>query len=84
MSARSIGPRLLAPALRPSAARTLAPSFRAAVSTKDAPAVPVNTDSTQIREEGAAQGMRHAPDYNVAIDYRTSCALPASPAASLR
>jgi NADH dehydrogenase (ubiquinone) Fe-S protein 4 len=84
MSARSIGPRLLAPALRPSAARALAPSYRAYVSTKDAPAVPVDTESTQIRKENAAQGLRHAPDYNVAIDYRTSCALPASPAAPQR
>lgn len=81
---RSIGSRLLAPALRPSVARSLAPAYRTystnedvphqhKTSTSDAPAVPLKSDSTQIRQESAAEGMRHAPDYNVAVDYRTSC-----------
>jgi NADH dehydrogenase (ubiquinone) Fe-S protein 4 len=62
----------------------MAPSFRTystneptphghKVSTEDAPAVKLTSDSTQIREQGAAEGMRHKPDYNVAIDCRTSC-----------
>lgn len=81
---RSIGSRLLAPALRPSATRSLAPAYRTyatnedtphnhKTSSNDAPAVPLKSDSTQIRKESAAEGMRHAPDYNVAVDYRTSC-----------
>lgn len=72
---RSIGARLLAPALRPSvsaASRATAPRMRP-YATDDAPAVPLQSDSTQIREQDAAAGMRHQPDYNVAIDYRTSC-----------
>lgn len=78
---RSIGSRILVTALRPSAARAIAPQSRT-YSTKpessieDAPAVPLKSDSTQIREEGASAGMAHAPDYNVAVDYRTSCATP--------
>ncbi|OAL45218.1 hypothetical protein IQ07DRAFT_548861 [Pyrenochaeta sp. DS3sAY3a] len=71
---RSIGARLLAPALRPSvsaASRAMAPRMRP-YATDDAPAVPLQSDSTQIREQDAAAGMRHQPDYNVAIDYRTS------------
>jgi hypothetical protein len=82
---RSIAARLLAPALRPSAARVIAPAYRPystkdsseperQTSTDDAPSAPVNSKSTQIREESASQGMGHAPDYNVAVDYRTSCA----------
>ena len=81
---RSIGSRLLAPALRPSATRSLAPAYRTystnedtphnhKTDSSDAPAVPLKSDSTQIRQESAAEGMRHAPDYNVAVDYRTSC-----------
>jgi NADH dehydrogenase (ubiquinone) Fe-S protein 4 len=81
---RTIGSRLLAPALRPSATRAITPSVRAyatnepapkgrKTSSEDAPAVKLNSESTQIREENAAEGMRHKPDYNVAIDYRTSC-----------
>lgn len=78
---RSIGSRLLAPALRPSAARAIAPrsrtySTKPDTNSEDAPAVPLKSDSTQIREEGASEGMRHQPDYNVAVDYRTSCATP--------
>ena len=80
---RSIRSRLLAPALRPSATRAIAPSYRAystneptphehKTSSEDAPAVKLTSSSTQIREEGAAEGMRHRPDYNVAIDYRVS------------
>jgi NADH dehydrogenase (ubiquinone) Fe-S protein 4 len=74
--------KLLAPALRPSSARAIAPKSRTyatepkpQASTKDAPAVPLTSDSTQIREENAAEGMRHQPDYNVAVDYRTSYVL---------
>ncbi|XPS99655.1 ndufs4 NADH dehydrogenase Fe-S protein subunit [Ascochyta lentis] len=80
---RSIGSRLLAPALRPAATRSLAPAYRTYATNEetphnhkttpeDAPAVKLTSDSTQIRKEGAAEGMRHAPDYNVAVDYRTS------------
>lgn len=82
---RSIGSRLLAPALRPSAAQFIAPRYRTyatnepnphecKTTSEDAPAVPVTSESTQIREESATEGMRHQPDYNVAIDYRTSYA----------
>jgi|TARA_R110002003_G_scaffold595_13_gene20809 NADH dehydrogenase (ubiquinone) Fe-S protein 4 len=77
---RSIASRALTPALRPAAARAIAPRYRAygtepdsKTSSEDAPAVPLKGDSTQIREEGAAEGIRHQPDYNVAVDYRTSC-----------
>jgi NADH dehydrogenase (ubiquinone) Fe-S protein 4 len=42
------------------------------VTSDDAPAVKVNSDSTQIREESASAGMRHTLDYNVAVDYRSS------------
>ncbi|KAJ4342625.1 ndufs4 NADH dehydrogenase Fe-S protein subunit [Didymella glomerata] len=80
---RSIGSRFLAPALRPSATRAFAPAYRTystnediphqhKTTSEDAPAVPLKSDSTQIRKESAAEGMRHAPDYNVAVDYRTS------------
>lgn len=83
---RSIGSRLLAPALRPAAARAVAPSFRAystneptphahKTSPEDAPAVRLTSSSTQIRQESAAEGMRHQPDYNVATDYRVSCVI---------
>ncbi|PSN62077.1 hypothetical protein BS50DRAFT_577938 [Corynespora cassiicola Philippines] len=81
---RSIGSRLLSPALRPSAARVVLPKYRSYVSesstsdptpktsSEDSPAVKL-TESTQIRSEGAIEGnVRHQPDYNVAIDYRTS------------
>jgi hypothetical protein len=75
---RSIRSRVLAPALRPAAARALAPRYRAyatkpETTPEDAPAVKLTSESTQIREESASEGMRHQPDYNVAIDYRTSC-----------
>ena len=78
--------QLLAPVLRPHAARAIAPIYRAystnepeaphqhKTTSEDAPAVPLTSDSTQIRDEGASAGMAHAPDYNVAVDYRTSCA----------
>jgi NADH dehydrogenase (ubiquinone) Fe-S protein 4 len=81
---RTIGSRFLAPALRPSATRVIAPTYRTyatneptphehKVSPDDAPAVKLNSDSTQIREEGASAGMSRKPDYNVAVDYRSSC-----------
>ncbi|KAA8611282.1 NAD P H-quinone oxidoreductase subunit I [Pyrenophora tritici-repentis] len=80
---RSIASRLIAPSLRPLAPRAIAPAFRTystnepvphghKTSTEDAPAVKLTSESTQIREEGATEGMRHQPDYNVAVDYRTS------------
>ncbi|KAG9203951.1 hypothetical protein B5807_09161 [Epicoccum nigrum] len=80
---RSIGSRLLAPALRPATARSFAPAYRTystnedvphqhKTTSEDAPAVPLKSDSTQIRKENASQGTPHAPDYNVAVDYRTS------------
>jgi NADH dehydrogenase (ubiquinone) Fe-S protein 4 len=80
---RSIGSRLLAPALRPATARSFAPAYRTystnedvphqhKTTSEDAPAVPLKSESTQIRKETASQGTPHAPDYNVAIDYRTS------------
>jgi NADH dehydrogenase (ubiquinone) Fe-S protein 4 len=80
---RSIRAKLFAPALRPAPARAVAPYHRTyatnepapQVNTEDAPAVPLKGDSTQIREESAAEGIRHQPDYNVAVDYRTSCVL---------
>jgi NADH dehydrogenase (ubiquinone) Fe-S protein 4 len=83
---RTIGSRFLAPALRPSATRAIAPTYRTyatneptphghKTTTEDAPAVKLNSDSTQIREESASEGMRHQPDYNVAVDYRTSCVI---------
>jgi hypothetical protein len=81
---RSIASRLLVPTLRPTAARVAAPSYRAystneptphghKTSPEDAPAVKLTSSSTQIREESAAEGMRHRPDYNAAVDYRVSC-----------
>lgn len=79
---KSIAPKVLTPVLRPAAARALAPRYRAystegpkKTSPEDAPAVNLSSSSTQIREESAAEGMRHQPDYNVAIDYRTSYGL---------
>ena len=83
---RSIGSRLVRPALRPATARAVGPTSRFyatnepkphehKTSPSDAPAVKLNTESTQIREESAAEGMRHQPDYNVAVDYRTSYAV---------
>ncbi|KAF1839521.1 hypothetical protein BDW02DRAFT_585178 [Decorospora gaudefroyi] len=85
MAARSgtIASTLLASVLRPSATRLSAPAYRTyatnepkpherKTSSEDAPAVKLTSESTQIREEGAAEGMRHQPDYNVAVDYRTS------------
>ncbi|KAF1956007.1 hypothetical protein CC80DRAFT_414613 [Byssothecium circinans] len=74
---RSIGSRLLAASTRPCAARTIGPRYRTyssepKTSPSDAPAVNL-TESTQIRQEGASEGnVRHQPDYNVAVDYRTS------------
>lgn len=82
---KSVGFRLLVPALRPSVARAITPRYRSfasapgtpeperKTSSDEAPAVGLKSESTQIRQENAAEGMRHQPDYNVAIDYRTSC-----------
>lgn len=76
---RSIGSRLLPATLRPSAARAIAPRSRtyatkeaeSKTGSDDAPAVNL-TESTQIRQENAREAVRHQPDYNVAVDYRTS------------
>jgi NADH dehydrogenase (ubiquinone) Fe-S protein 4 len=81
---RTIASRALAPAFRASSLRAAVPSRRAyatnesdmsqrKVTSEDAPAVKLTSDSTQIREESASAGMRHKPDYNVAVDYRSSC-----------
>lgn len=84
---RSIGSRVLPSALRPTITRTIAPQYRSyatgpssseaspKTSPEDAPAAKLTTDSTQIREAGAAAAIRHQPDYNVAVDYRTSCVI---------
>jgi len=80
---RSIGSRLLPAAVRPSATRVIAPKYRAfasndastepapKTSSSEAPNAPL-TESAQDRQEGASEAMRHKPDYNVAVDYRTS------------
>ncbi|GIZ41494.1 hypothetical protein CKM354_000479700 [Cercospora kikuchii] len=42
-------------------------------STDAAPAARASTSSVTIRQEGASEGQpRHQPDWNVAVDYRTS------------
>lgn len=79
---RSIGSRLLSASLRPSATRAIAPKYRTyatssnepepKTSSNEAPTTPLNSESVQDRQENAAEGMRHKPDYNVAVDYRTS------------
>ncbi|KAF2273002.1 uncharacterized protein EI97DRAFT_461443 [Westerdykella ornata] len=75
---RPISTRLQLAALRPSAARAIVPQHRnyardvQETTPEDAPGPRATGDSTQIREQSAAEGMRHQPDYNVAIDYRTS------------
>ncbi|KAF2750514.1 hypothetical protein M011DRAFT_397102 [Sporormia fimetaria CBS 119925] len=79
---RSIASRLAPAVLRPSAARAFVPAYRTyatntddpapKTSSEDAPVVKQTTDSTQIREQSAAEGTPRKPDYNVAIDYRTS------------
>ncbi|CAI6332543.1 unnamed protein product [Periconia digitata] len=84
MLPRSIGSRLLLAGARSSPARSIVPTYRTYASqpaskeaesktdSSDAPAVNL-TESTQIREQGPSEGnVRHQPDYNVAIDYRTS------------
>jgi hypothetical protein len=80
---RSIGSRLLPAAARPSVARVIAPRYRTftsgdastevapKTSSGDAPNAPL-TESAQDSQTGAADAMRHKPDYNVAVDYRTS------------
>jgi hypothetical protein len=77
---RSVASKVLTPAVRPCSVGALAPRYRAystnepnsKTTSEDAPAVKLTSDSTQIRKENAAEGMRHQPDYNVAVDYRTS------------
>ncbi|EON60820.1 hypothetical protein W97_00029 [Coniosporium apollinis CBS 100218] len=83
---RSIGSRLIASAVRPTIARTLLPVSRAyskatdepdsKASTEDAPSAR-GGDSAMITSENAVEAApRHQPDYNVAIDYRTSTFSP--------
>jgi NADH dehydrogenase (ubiquinone) Fe-S protein 4 len=83
---RSIASRLLPVTLRPTATRAAIPKHRTyssesptepppKTSESDEPAgvgAPFSGDSKQIREEGAGRGVAHKPDYNVAVDYRTS------------
>ncbi|KAF2188179.1 NADH-ubiquinone oxidoreductase-like protein 21 kDa subunit [Zopfia rhizophila CBS 207.26] len=76
---RSIGSRLLPAVTRPSATRAIAPAYRTyateptpKTSSTDAPGAKAG-ESTLIRQESPAEGMsKHQPDYNVAVDYRTS------------
>jgi len=76
---RSIGSRLLPATLRPTATRAAAPRYRSyateptpKTSQEDAPGVK-QAESTMIRQENPEEGtVRHKPDYNVIIDYRTS------------
>ena len=82
---RSIGSRLLPATFRPSVTRAIAPKYRTyadasnepapKANTNEAPNAPLDHSSVQDREQTAAQGMSHKPDYNVAIDYRTSYVL---------
>ncbi|PVH96030.1 putative NADH-ubiquinone oxidoreductase 18 kDa subunit [Periconia macrospinosa] len=84
MLPRSIGSRLLSAGARRSSARAILPNCRTYASQpasteserktdpSDAPAVTL-TESSEIREQSPAEGsVRHKPDYNVAVDYRTS------------
>ena len=76
---RSIRSRLLPTASRPTARPAAVPKHwyyinepSRKASSKDAPTAKPG-DSAMIRQEGAAGGHpKHRPDYNVAIDYRTS------------
>ena len=76
---RSIRSRLLPTASRPTARLAAVPKHwyyinepSRKASSNNAPAAKPG-DSAIIRQEGAAGGQpRHRPDYNVAIDYRTS------------
>ena len=75
VSAQPLAARAFAPTYRtyatqpPTESKEVAPK----TSPEDSPAVNLRSESTQIREETAAEGIRHQPDYNVAVDYRTSC-----------
>lgn len=76
---RSIGSRLLPAALRPSATRAIAPKYRTYASKEnapetspsDAPNAPLTQSSLDTRQN-SSQAMAHKPDYDVAVDYRTS------------
>jgi NADH dehydrogenase (ubiquinone) Fe-S protein 4 len=80
---RSIGSRVLPAALRSSAVRAVAPQYRTyavqgaskeaerKTDPSDSPAANIS-ESSSIRQENAKEGVRHQPDYSVAIDYRTS------------
>ena len=48
---------------------------RPSSSSGDAPTIP-HGQSDLIRQEGPAEGQPHNPDYNVAVDYRSSYAHP--------
>jgi hypothetical protein len=79
MFQRSIRSWLLLTASRPTARFAAVPKHRyytnepsLKASSENAP-IAKPGDSAMIRQEGAAGGQpRHQPDYNVAIDYRTS------------
>ncbi|KAF2204683.1 putative NADH-ubiquinone oxidoreductase 18 kDa subunit, partial [Delitschia confertaspora ATCC 74209] len=77
---RSIGARLLPAVARASVTRSFAPATRCystdpppKVNTDDAPGAKEG-ESAMVRQEGVKEtiGKQHQPDYNVAIDYRTS------------
>lgn len=80
---RSVGSRLLPATLRPITFQAAAPRYRfyTAESTPkttsaDAPGAKA-AESTMIRTEGPEEGIvRHKPDYNVTVDYRTSTFSP--------
>lgn len=79
---RSIGSRLFPVVSRPTAARAISPKYRAYGATKEETSVEATPKTTtedkptdkvsRISEESPAQSIRHKPDYNVAVDYRTS------------
>ncbi|KAF2473937.1 NADH-ubiquinone oxidoreductase-like protein 21 kDa subunit [Lindgomyces ingoldianus] len=76
---RSIGSRLIPAAVRPSTARLIAPRYRPYATEPrpktgpgDAPGATAG-ESSMIQTESPGNAMaKHQPDYNVAVDYRTS------------
>lgn len=76
---KSIGSRLVATAVRRSNARafTTTPRFQDAApepkSSASDPPAETKDSASMIRKEGPAAGLaRHQPDYNAAVDYRSS------------
>jgi len=78
---KSIGSRLIATSARRSArpfttrSRLHADEPTPKASAADPPAGK-DGESSLIRKEGPSEGTAHAPDYNVAVDYRTSTFSP--------